>query len=104
MNDLSVILRDITITRDARWLYAYLYSLTNLSYDRAYAVMEVLKHYGIPDDQMQVVGLGDKAPWHTSDLDPKGFQIEEKAEQNRCVVVLDTLDKEYGSIINAYAK
>lgn len=78
--------------------------LTNLSYDRAYAVMEVLKHYGIPDNQMQVVGLGDKAPWHTSDLDPKGFQIEEKAEQNRCVVVLDTLDKEYGSIINAYAK
>lgn len=33
MNDLSVILRDITITRDARWLYAYLYSLTNLPYE-----------------------------------------------------------------------
>lgn len=78
--------------------------LTNLSYDRAYAVMEVLKYYGIPDDQMQVVGLGDTAPWHIDDLDPNGFQVEEKAEQNRCVVVLDTLDKEYGSIINAYAK
>ena len=78
--------------------------LSNLSYDRAYAVMEVLKYYGIPDDQMQVVGLGDTAPWHIDDLDPNGFQVEEKAEQNRCVVVLDTLDNEYGSIINAYAK
>lgn len=78
--------------------------LTNLSYDRAYAVMEVLKYYGIPDDQMQVVGLGDKAPWHIDDLDPNGFQVEEKAEQNRCVVVLDTLDKDYGSIINAYVE
>ena len=76
--------------------------LANLSYDRAYEVMEVLKRYGIPDEQMQVVGLGDAAPWHISDLDSNGYQIEEKAEQNRCVVILDTLDGEYGSVIKTY--
>lgn len=78
--------------------------LANLSYDRAYAVMEVLRDYGVPDNQMQVVGLGDKAPWHIGDLDSNGYQVEEKAEQNRCVVVIDTLDKDYGSIINTLAE
>ena len=76
--------------------------LKTLSYDRAYAVMEVLQRYGVPDYQMQVIGLGDDAPWHISDLDSEGYQIEEYAEKNRCVVVVDKFNQEYGKIIESY--
>lgn len=76
--------------------------LQTLSEDRAQKVADVLKEFGVSEDRMIVVGLGDGAPWHIDDLDDSGYQIEEYAEQNRCVVVLDTLDPEYGEKIGSY--
>lgn len=73
-----------------------------LSEDRAQAVVNVLKKCDVPDDQMIAVGLGDDAPWHVPDLDDSGHQIEEYARQNRQVVVLDSLDPEYGAVVGTY--
>lgn len=75
-----------------------------LSEDRAQAVVEVLKDYGVPESQMLPVGLSDTAPWHIPDLDEKGYQIEKYAEQNRCVVILDTMDSKYGDVISRCMK
>ena len=73
----------------------------SLSENRAQAVVQVLKEYGVPKDQMVAIGVGDYAPWHVEDLDENGKQIEEYAKQNRCVVVVDTQDPEYGAAIAA---
>lgn len=74
----------------------------SLSEDRAQAVVKVLEEYGVPGDQMIAVGVGGYAPWHIEDLDESGKQIEEYAKQNRCVVILDTQNPEYGDIITRY--
>ena len=70
-----------------------------LSAARASAVVELLKNFGVPAEQMKAVGMGSQAPWHVPDLDASGHQIEEYAKQNRCVVILDTLDPEYGEVV-----
>ena len=75
----------------------------SLSEDRAQAVVKVLEEYGVPEDQMMAVGVGDYAPWHIEDLDESsGKQIEEYAKQNRCVVILDAQNPEYSDIIEDY--
>lgn len=71
----------------------------SLSEDRAQVVVKVLEEYGVPEDRMIAVGVGDYAPWHIEDLDKSGMQIEEYAKQNRCVVILDTQNSEYGDAI-----
>ena len=73
-----------------------------LSAARASAVVELLKNFGVPAEQMKAVGMGSRAPWHVPDLDASGHQIEEYAKQNRCVVILDTLDPEYGEVVASY--
>ena len=73
-----------------------------LSAARASAVVELLKNFGVPAEQMKAVGMGSQAPWHVPDLDASGHQIEEYAKQNRCVVILDTLDPEYGEVVASY--
>ncbi len=74
----------------------------SLSEDRAQAVVKVLEEYGVPENQMIAVGVGDYAPWHIEDLDESGKQIEEYAKQNRCVVILDTQNPEHGDAIAGY--
>lgn len=74
----------------------------NLSEDRAQAVVNVLKEFGIPEEQIMAVGMGNQAPWHLEDLDTEGNQIESIAQQNRCVVVLDTQDPEYANAVRSY--
>ncbi|MGI6095686.1 MAG: OmpA family protein [Lachnospiraceae bacterium] len=76
----------------------------SLSEARAQAVVQVLKENGVPEDQMTALGVGNRAPWHVEDLDEYGSQIEEYAQQNRCVVVLDTQDPQYGESIANYGK
>ncbi len=71
----------------------------SLSEDRAQTVVKVLEEYGVPGNQMIAVGVGGYAPWHIEDLDESGKQIEEYAKQNRCVVILDTQNPEYGDVI-----
>lgn len=73
-----------------------------LSAARASAVVELLKNFGVPAEQMKAVGMGSQAPWHVPDLDASRHQIEEYAKQNRCVVILDTLDPEYGEVVASY--
>lgn len=75
-----------------------------LSEARASEVVELLKEFGVPTEQMKAVGMGSQAPWHVTDLDASGHQIEEYAKQNRCVVILDTLDTEYGAAVAAALK
>lgn len=74
-----------------------------LSEERAEAVMHMMERAGVPSWQMKAVGLGSKAPWHVNDLDSGGTLIEDYAAQNRCVVVLDSLDPEYGAAVAASA-
>lgn len=74
----------------------------SLSEDRAQTVVRVLEEYGVPENQMIAVGVGEHAPWHIEDLDESGKQIEEYAKQNRCVVILDTQNPEYGDAITDY--
>ena len=74
----------------------------NLSEDRAQAVVDVLKELGVPEEQMTAVGMGNQAPWHLEDLDAAGKQIESIAQQNRCVVVLDSQDPEYANAVRSY--
>ena len=74
----------------------------NLSEDRAQAVVDVLKELGVPEEQMTAVGMGNQAPWHLEDLDAAGKQIESIAQQNRCVVVLDSQDQEYANAVRSY--
>lgn len=74
----------------------------SLSEKRAQAVMKILKKYKVPEEQMIAIGVGDYAPWHIADIDESGKQIEEYAKQNRCVVVLDTQDPEYGDVMASY--
>lgn len=61
----------------------------NLSLARAEAVVASLKSYGVPESQMIPLGLGYEDPWHVADLNSDGRQIEEKACQNRKVMVID---------------
>lgn len=77
-------------------------SCLTLSEERAEAVMNELAEDGVPFTQMKAVGFGSAAPWHVNDLDGNGNQIEEYAKQNRCVVVLDYFDPEYGEWIEDY--
>ncbi|MBR5800456.1 MAG: OmpA family protein [Lachnospiraceae bacterium] len=60
-----------------------------LSTERAQAVTEVLIDMGVSPSQLQPMGLGFNDPWHENDLDETGRQIEEKASQNRKVMVID---------------
>lgn len=60
-----------------------------LSIDRAKAVVEVLVGYGVSESQLIPMGLGYEDPWHKSDLDSAGKQIEEIASQNRKVLIID---------------
>jgi outer membrane protein OmpA-like peptidoglycan-associated protein len=73
-----------------------------LSLDRAEAVESLLLACGVPESQMITVGLGDQAPWQKEDLDAAGRQIEEKASQNRCVVILDRTDPTYGDAVSKF--
>lgn len=74
----------------------------SLSEDRAQAIVNELEEFGVPEEQMVAVGMGNQAPWHLDDLDADGRQIEAIAQQNRCVVVLDTQDPEYANAVNSY--
>lgn len=74
----------------------------NLSEERAQAVVNALKEFGIPEEQITAVGMGNQAPWHIDDLDAEGKQIESIAQQNRCVVVLDSQDPEYANAVRSY--
>lgn len=73
-----------------------------LSEDRAQAIVNELKDFGVSEEQMVAVGMGNQAPWHLEDLDADGKQIESIAQQNRCVVVLDTQDPEYADAVSSY--
>ncbi len=65
-----------------------------LSVDRAKVVVEVLVSYGVPESQLVPIGLGYEDPWHKSDLDNAGKQIEEIASQNRKVLIMDVNGEE----------
>ena len=74
----------------------------SLSEDRAQAIVNELKEFGVSEEQMVAVGMGNQAPWHLEDLDADGKQIESIAQRNRCVVVLDTQDPEYADAVSSY--
>ena len=48
----------------------------SLSEDRAQAIVNELKEFGVSEEQMVAVGMGNQAPWHLEDLDADGKQIE----------------------------
>lgn len=74
-----------------------------LSEERAHAVVETLMSYGVPEKQIKdSLGLGNSAPWCVEDLDAEGNQIEEKAKQNRRVMIIDSQDPEYGKMMETY--
>ena len=60
-----------------------------LSQDRAQAVVDVLIELGISGDRLHAIGLGFEDYWHIDDLDANGYQIEEKACQNRKTLIFD---------------
>lgn len=60
-----------------------------LSMERAQAVVDVLIGMGIPEEQLVPMGLGYEDPWHVDDLDTNGRLIEDKAFQNRKVLIVD---------------
>lgn len=60
-----------------------------LSEERAKAVKQTLIGLGVPEEQMQVAGLGCNDYWHLPDLDSNGCLIEEYAKQNRKVMIID---------------
>lgn len=61
-----------------------------LSEDRANAVANVLISMGVSGDRLTSIGLGFEDPWHISDLDENGIQVETYASQNRKVLIIDT--------------
>ena len=73
-----------------------------LSEARAAAVVSVLEEYGISANRLIPIGLGSNAPWHITDVDSNGNWIEEKAQKNRCVYIVDVNDPEYGNILSAF--
>jgi len=72
----------------------------DLSEARAAAVAEVLKDYGISEKRLKILGLGSNAPWHVTDVDSSGNWIEEKAQLNRCVYIVDVNDPIYGELLS----
>lgn len=75
-----------------------------LSDARAMAVVNVLEEYGISGDRLIPIGLGSNAPWHIADIDSEGNWIEEKAQLNRCVYIVDINDPEYGAAISSFCE
>lgn len=71
-----------------------------LSLDRANAVRNILISKGVSENRLFVSGLGYEDPWHIDDLGDDGKQIEEKAEINRKVLILDTTSPEAGMLKN----
>ena len=74
----------------------------DLSKARATAVANVLKDKGISENRLTVLGLGSNAPWHVPDVDSSGNWIEDKAQLNRCVYIVDKNDPDYGEILSLY--
>lgn len=72
-----------------------------LSDARARAVVKVLEEYGVPDSQLKPAGLGGNTPWHIDDTDANGNMIEEKAQKNRAVWIVDVNDPDYGKALSA---
>ncbi len=63
-----------------------------LSDERAKAVTDVLTDFGVPKEQLYLMGLGCvPGPWREEDLDENGRLIEEKAAKNRRVIIVDVL-------------
>ena len=73
-----------------------------LSEARAKAVVEVMKEFGVSGDRLIPVGLGSNAPWHVPDVDESGNWIEDKAQQNRCVYIVDVNDPDYGAALSSF--
>lgn len=73
-----------------------------LSEERAELVTNTLKSYGVPEEQLKVLGLGNSAPWCVEDRDSEGNLLEAKAKDNRKVMIIDTQDPEYGERIETY--
>ena len=73
-----------------------------LSEKRASAVANVLKEFGIQEERLTVLGLGSNAPWHVPDVDSSGNWIEDNAQLNRCVYIVDENDPNYGEFLSRY--
>lgn len=64
-------------------------SAKKLSVERANTVMTLLKELGVNTSQYVVIGTGyDPNPFRVNDLDSNGFLIEEKAQQNRTLLLM----------------
>lgn len=73
-----------------------------LSEARAAAVADVLIEEGISENRLTVLGLGSNAPWHVPDVDSSGNWMEDKAQLNRCVYIVDKNDPNYGGLLSQY--
>ena len=60
-----------------------------LSKARAEAVRDALICFGVDEERMICLGLGGNDPWHIEDTDSSGLLIEEKAQHNRKVLIID---------------
>lgn len=65
-----------------------------LSEARAAAVKSVLISCGVSEEQLICLGLGCSDPWHISDVDENGRQVEEYASKNRKVLLMDVSSEE----------
>ncbi len=84
----------------------------NLSIKRAQAVKNVLCRFGVPSSELIIYGIGRETlsgsyNWRVNDLDKKGKLIENKAQKNRKVMIIDASSdmgkdflRQYKSITN----
>lgn len=69
-----------------------------LSRQRALAVCQVLQDQGVEESRLTPLGLGFSDPWHVEDRDTNGTLVEDLAQQNRKVLILDRNSAEAGQL------
>lgn len=72
----------------------------NLSEERAATVKETLVSYGVDPDRIVCYGFGCTYSRRVDDVDASGNLIEEKASQNRLVIIGDSKDSEISDILS----
>lgn len=60
-----------------------------LSLERCKVVMDLLVGAGVSEERIEICGMGYENPFYTNDQDADGTLVEESAEDNRCIVLLD---------------
>lgn len=56
---------------------------------RAYTIANLLSEMGVSKEQIRVAGLGYEHEYHVEDLDEKGKIVEQWAQKNRSVIILN---------------